>query len=314
MAAGLDAERVLLLDRLDPTKVEVYVQGLVDSIDDLEGAEKELGIDLRNMVKLLDEFPHNDDIHHNGETTLEHMRWVVEDLDALTKGWDAERRQLLNLAALLHDLGKAYTYELRDGKHTFHQHAKVSVKIAEKMLAKLRKDNAKLYQRVLDLVRLHDVFMQLINARAEGGGNRKYLNRLMREAIYTEGHLDDLITLSKADGNRAKRMGETLEGIEAILADLKIVEDERHRELEERKRRATPLPEVVEAVRAILEKHVPELVTAQRQGRERQARASQTVRRPQAHRRSAEIKSTSSVDFSCNPGRVRGIRTPRPKG
>jgi putative nucleotidyltransferase with HDIG domain len=258
--AGARGAEELMLRELDPAEIEVYIQGLVDSIDDLEGAEKELGLDLRNMVKLLDKYPHNDDIHHSGETTLVHMKWVLEDLRELSEDKDEQTRQLLNLAALLHDLGKAYSYELRDGKHTFHGHAKLSVKIAEKMLAKLRKKNAKLVERVLDLVRLHDVFMQLINARAEGGGNRKYLNRLMREAIYTEGHLDTLVTLSKADGNRAKRMGETLEGIEGILADLKIVEAERQREMEERKRRAEPPPEVVADVRAILEDHAPDLV------------------------------------------------------
>lgn len=257
VAAGKDAEQLLLED-LEADKVEFYVQGLVDSIDDLEGAEKELGLDLRNMVKLLDAYPHNDDIHHSGETTLQHMKWVIEDLQQFTTDMDDERRRMLGLAALLHDLGKAYTYEEREGKHTFYQHASVSVQIAEKMLAKLREKNAKLVERVLDLVRLHDKFMQLINGRESSGGSKRYLNKLMREALYTEGHIDDLVTLSKADGNRAKRMHETLAGMEAVLADLKEVEEQKRQEAEALKRRQAP--EVVDAVRAILERGAPELV------------------------------------------------------
>jgi len=250
----------LLLDDLDPAKVEVYVQGLVDSIDDLDGAEKELGLDLRNMVKLLDEHPHNDDVHHSGETTLEHMRWVLEDVRELSQDKDEQTRQLLGLVALLHDLGKAYTYQLIDGKHTFRKHAELSVKIAEKMLAQLRKQNAKLYSRIIEVVKDHDAFMRLIDAQRAGDGNRRYLNKFMRGALYTSGHLDDLVTFSKADGARAKRMQDTLDGMEAVLADLKTVEKEQRQEAEKQRSRDKPPPEVVGAIRTILESDAPELV------------------------------------------------------
>ena len=258
IAAAKGAEQLLLED-LDPEKVEVYVQGLVDSLDDLEGVEKELGLDLRNLTQLLDKWPHNDDIHHSGETTLQHMKWVIEDLQQFTGGMDVERRRMLQLAALLHDLGKAYTYELIEGKHTFRQHAKISVRIAEKMLAKLREKNAKFVQRILDLVRLHDSFMQLIDARESSTGTH-YLNKLMREAIYTDGHLDDLVTLSKADGHRAERMQETLAGMDGVLADLREVDDRRRQEAEAMQRRRDVPPEVIQKVRAILERGAPELV------------------------------------------------------
>lgn len=259
--AGARGAEALLIDDLDPEKVEVYIQGLVDSIDDLDDVEKELGLDIRNIVKLLDEHPHNDDIHHSGETTLEHMKWVLEDVQELGKDKDDQTRQLLGLAALLHDLGKAYTYQRIDGKHTFRQHAELSVKIAEKMLAKLRKQNDKLYSRIIEVVRDHDAFMRLIDAQRAGAGSRRYLNKFMRGALYMSGHLDDLIAFSKADGARAERAQDTLDGIEAVLADLKIVEEERRQDAERAKRIAEPPADVIQSVQAILESDAPELVS-----------------------------------------------------
>ncbi len=249
----------LILEKLDPTQMEVYVQGLVDSIDDLETVEKELGLDIRNLVRLLQQHPHNDDIHHNGETTLEHMKWVLEDVHELSEDKDDQTRQLLGLVALLHDLGKAYTYKLRGDKHTFYGHAEVSVKLAEKMLVKLRKQNSKLYRRVIEVVREHDAFMRLIDAQRASGG-LKYLNKFMRSAIYTTGHLDDLVTFAKADGARSQQMYDTLDGMESVLADLKTVEKNQRDEARKRKQRDEPTPEVLSAVQAILEAHAPDLI------------------------------------------------------
>lgn len=240
--------------------VEAYLQGLVDGIDDLDEAEKDLGIDLRNLTKLMAKYPHNDDIHHNGEDVLTHTKWVLEDVHKLVDSKDTQKRQLLTLVALLHDVGKAYTYEVIDGKHTFRQHGQKSVQIAEKMLAKLRKDNAKLYQRAIDLIRLHDMFMQLINGRQHSGGSTKYLNKLMREAIYLDGHLDDLVTFSKADGGRARRLDDTLENVEKVLDDLKRVEKKRRDEAEARARRQQLDPETEEALRELLEAEAPDVV------------------------------------------------------
>lgn len=259
VAAAKDVEQLLLED-LDPDKIEIYLQGLVDSIEGVDEVEKELGLDVRNLVKLLDKYPHNDDIHHSGETTLEHMRWVLEDVKEIAKDKDETTRHMMQLVALLHDLGKAYTYKRIDDKHTFRRHADISVKLAEKMLAKLQKKNAKLYQRIIEVVREHDLFMRLIDAQKNSGGKRKYLNKFMRSTVYTEGHLDDLVTFSMADGNRSQRMQDTLDGMEAVLADLKAVEKERRDEEARRKRVDTPSPEVIEAARVILEQEAPELV------------------------------------------------------
>jgi putative nucleotidyltransferase with HDIG domain len=185
---------------------------------------------------------------------------VLEDIHKLVDSKDAQKRQLLTLVALLHDVGKAYTYEVIDGKHTFRRHGQMSVQIAEKMLTKFRKENAQLYERAIDLIRLHDMFMQLINGRQQSSGDTKYLNKLLREAVYLDGHLDDLVTFSKADGGRARRLDDTLEGVEQVLADIKKVEQKRRDEAEAKARRTQLDPEAEGALRRLLETEAPDVV------------------------------------------------------
>jgi len=245
----------LLHVELQADKVEQHLQSLVNGIENLEAVEADLGLDLRNMVELLGRYPHNDDIHHHGESVLEHIREVVQDVTEVTE--TGPQRHLLGLVALLHDLGKAYTYEWIDGKHTFRKHAEVSVKIAEAMLGELRRDDPEMYQHVLDLVRLHDAFMRLLEAR-KGTANLRYLNKFMREAIYTNGKLDDLLTFAKADSFRAQRFQESLAGAQGVLQDIREVE-KRRKDEEALKRRCEALPpDTVAALRALLEVEAPD--------------------------------------------------------
>lgn len=205
---------------------EQVLQSLIDDVEGIEAAEARLKLDIRGMVKLLGQFQHNDDLYHNGEVVLEHMRWVLEDLDKLSDGKDAATRQLLSIAALLHDVGKAYSYEFKStkpgepAKHTFHGHALKSVAVAEVLLAKHRAALGDAYQQILDLVRLHDSFLSLAATRSTQGGGVKYLDNFLREAIYTGKRLDLLITLAKADSNRSKAEAGSLQRIEDVLADI----------------------------------------------------------------------------------------------
>jgi hypothetical protein len=230
----------------DPERTADLIQSLVDGIPDLDQAEKDLGLDLRGLVKLLDAHPHNDDIHHSGETPLEHIRWVLEDVPKVASG--PEQQRLLGLVALLHDLGKAYTYELIEGKHTFRKHGKVSLKLTEVMLHELRDSDPQLYQRVCDLVRLHDIFMVLIEAR-KGAKDLKYLNKLLREPVYTEGHLDDLVAFSRADGFRAKRYQDTARGMDEILA---TIEGQKRAAEEAKAQKEQALRDHMEEIRQLL--------------------------------------------------------------
>lgn len=214
---------------------EDVLKALIDDVDNIEEAESRLKLDIRGMLKLLGSLSHNDDLYHNGETVLEHMKWVLEDLDKLSDGKDAATKQVITIAALMHDLGKAYTYEFKGDpgdpkakppkpatppKHTFYQHAVKSVEVAEVLLAKHRERLGDAYSQILDLVRLHDTFLNLAATRLTMGGNVKYLDNFMRESIYTQKRLDHLVTLAKADSNRSKAEAGTLQRIEDVLSDL----------------------------------------------------------------------------------------------
>lgn len=252
--------------------VEQVLETLLGSIDDIEGVEKATGLDLRNLVKLLREYPHNDDLFHNGESVLQHMRWVLEDLDEISKTKDAATRQLLRIVALFHDLGKAYTHSLKEDvsgelpgtgtKHTFYEHAAKSVAVAEALLAKQREQLGDLYQRILDLVRLHDAFLNLAHERKLQGGNLRYLRNFLQEAVVVDGHLDTLLTFAQADSARAKEESGSLASLRDVMEDLKRAEAKRREEAQaEERKRANWLAKQPE-IRALLEAEAPEAVSA----------------------------------------------------
>lgn len=234
-------------------KAEDILQGLIEGIDDLEDVERKLGLDIRNMTSLMRQFDHNADEYHNGEDVLTHTKWVLEDVQELTEDMDDERKLVIRLAALMHDLGKAYTFEIQpDGSHTFRKHAEKSVVLVEALLRKHRKDLGDLYQRVVDLVEKHDAFMVLLNARKDAKG-LKYLNKFMQGAIYLGGHIEDLMTLAKADGNRSKVRQQTLDDIEAVLADIKEVERQREEEAKAKEALAREFERKLPEIRELLE-------------------------------------------------------------
>jgi len=251
----------LLKEDLDPEQVEVYIRELVDGIDDLDKVEKELGIDLRNVTKFLKEFKHNDDLHHNGETVLEHIKWVLQDLRKLTKDKDQEVKKLLAVVAVLHDLGKAYTHEVTpEGRVKFYGHAEKSVEIADRLLAKVRKENADLAELIIGLVRHHDKFLALINVRRKEqvGGKTKYLNKFLRDALYTKGHIDKLLLFTRADSSRARSLDDTLSGIDDVLGDIRKVEQRAQDEAKAQERAQQSVQRNLPKLRALLEPEVPE--------------------------------------------------------
>jgi putative nucleotidyltransferase with HDIG domain len=258
------------LRELEITKdnAEEVLQGLVSDVDDLEGAEKRLGVNLRNISQLMRQFQHNDDLHHNGETVMQHTLEVIDAVRELTQDKDKLQKQLLGLVALLHDLGKAYTYEWQPDKqkHTFYKHMERSTEIAEVLLAKHRESLGDLYKRIIDLVRIHDMFLVLVNSRAERGENLRYLKPLLKETVYAEGHIDDLLTLSKADSYRAKSYAEKLHDVEGVIQDLAAYEkkkvEDAAREVVEQKRMESALRHKLPEIQALLESEAPYAVEA----------------------------------------------------
>jgi putative nucleotidyltransferase with HDIG domain len=240
--------------------LEEVLQSLVSEVSDLDAVEKRLGLDFRNMTQLMRKYPHNIDLYHNGENVLTHIGWVMDDVAKLSATMDAEKRTLLKLTGLFHDLGKAYTYALNtEKKHTFYGHATKSVEIAEVLLAKHKEALGSLYQRVLDFTRLHDVFLSLTHARANNpGGSPKYVSGLLQEAIYREGLLEDLLTFAKADSARARSHENTLKDIEGVLDDVKRYEALQAAVEAERVRKQQLTIERMPAIQKYLEVEAPD--------------------------------------------------------
>lgn len=219
------------LKTLDITSanLEDVLNDLIAGIDDIDEVEKRLGLDLRNMTKLMAGIVHNDDAHHNGESILVHIGWVMDDVAKVSEGMEAEKQVLFKLVALCHDLGKPYTYKFNAEKnrHTFYDHAARSVAIAAALLSKHRESLGELYQDVLDFTRLHDAFYALVHDRSQGAaGSTKYLKGIMQEQVYQKGLLRDLLTFTKADSFRARSHLEKIKDFETVIEDTKRAEQE----------------------------------------------------------------------------------------
>lgn len=241
--------------------LEEVLNGLITGVENLDAVEQRLKVDLRNMTQIMRELPHNDDIYHNGEDVLTHIGWVIDDAAKLSANMDAETRVLLKLTALFHDIGKTYTYRWHPEKqkHTFYDHATKSVEVAEVLLARHKKQLGHLYQQVIDLVRLHDVFFALAHERPKGQpGSTKYVRRLMQEAVYQQGLLHALLTFAKADSYRAKSYADKLQNMEGILEDVKRAEAEIVEEEAAKERQRQLVQQRLPKVRAYLEAEAPE--------------------------------------------------------
>lgn len=202
---------------LEPFFLAVYFNYFAKIVD-----KTSFDFDISNLVPLMKSIIHNDDNYHNGETIFEHTVHVIEDLEKVRPAiMDKETLNILNLAALFHDVGKAFTYQYIDGKHTFRGHNDVSVAIAKAFLD--HHDMTLDKQRVLDLIEHHDAFMVLHMAKKNAKG-LSYLSKFMRGPIYKKGHMQDLIILSKADSYRSKINNETNDSINQIIEDIEEVE------------------------------------------------------------------------------------------
>ena len=160
---------------------------------------------------------HNDDNFHSGETILEHTVWVLEDLERLAYYETQEKKHLLSLAALFHDLGKAYTHTVEDGANKYRGHAEASLEVYDALLARYDDDEVKL--RVRDLVRLHDVFLGLAKARKLADG-LDYLQGFMHGPLVVRGDLDLLIMLAYADSARAKPESVSFQSLMQVIQDI----------------------------------------------------------------------------------------------
>jgi putative nucleotidyltransferase with HDIG domain len=176
-------------------------------------------VTVKDLLARLYTLYHNDDKHHNGESLIQHISEVYDAVEAETMGWPEERRDLLRATALLHDLGKAYTHEYKNGRHTFYGHNEVSRDLAQTLLWEAI-DWPDFSEQVFDLVLYHDVFFALMNNRVHAKG-LKYLKKFARHPVSHGAQLENLVAFARADSGRSRTFQtETLVGIDTILSDL----------------------------------------------------------------------------------------------
>lgn len=104
----------------------------------------ELIPEIKNMIGFEHKHPH----HHLDvwQHTLEVIKYLnTKDLE-------------LNMAALLHDIGKPFSYQDDEVRH-FHGHQEVSSKMAQQILTRL-KYNEDFIKRVLYLIETHDTIIE----------------------------------------------------------------------------------------------------------------------------------------------------------
>jgi poly(A) polymerase/tRNA nucleotidyltransferase (CCA-adding enzyme) len=126
-----------------------------------------------------------DQITQKGFHTLDVMRHGIAACDAVSR-----TKPLVRLAALLHDIGKVPAKQLQpSGDVTFHRHEEYSVKLAKKILTRLKCSNQE-QKVVLNLIQHH---MFHYTPEWSDGAVRRFVNRVGKEA------LDDLFSLRLAD-------------------------------------------------------------------------------------------------------------------
>lgn len=110
---------------------------------------------------------------------FEHTLVVLDNVPPVLK---------LRLAALLHDIGKPYTFEMIKGEGHFYSHDKKSAEIADVFMKKLKYSNA-IRKDVLALIMNHMRLIDLSNKKSI----KKFINKIGVEL------LDDFLILRRAD-------------------------------------------------------------------------------------------------------------------
>ena len=132
--------------------------------------------------------PQNPAYHAEGDV-WNHTMLVLDAAAALRP--QAQQPLGLMLAALCHDLGKALTTRVQDGRIISHGHEAAGIPLAQALLCGLGFTDPALTAYVCSMVRLH----MRPNALAAQGSGEKAVNRLFRESVCPA----DLVLLAAAD-------------------------------------------------------------------------------------------------------------------
>ena len=132
--------------------------------------------------------PQNPAYHAEGDV-WNHTMLVLDAAAALRPR--AQQPLGLMLAALCHDLGKALTTRVQDGRIISHGHEAAGIPLTQTLLRGLGFTDPALTAYVCSMVRLH----MRPNALAAQGSGEKAVNRLFRESVCPA----DLVLLAAAD-------------------------------------------------------------------------------------------------------------------
>lgn len=132
--------------------------------------------------------PQNPAYHAEGDV-WNHTMLVLDAAAALRP--QAQQPLGLMLAALCHDLGKALTTRVQDGRIISHGHEAAGIPLTQELLRGLGFADPALTAYVCNMVKLH----MRPNALAAQGSGEKAVNRLFRESVCPA----DLVLLAAAD-------------------------------------------------------------------------------------------------------------------
>lgn len=207
-------------------KVETFedqILELINGIDHTSDAVRDLNFDFKNLVGELNRVKHSDDDFHIGESVMDHMKVVLQNINRLTKGWDEKKRNMLRLTAFLHDIAKPETFEMRNDKATFYGHPDRGYAVAKVLLTQFKDESEDLREYIATLVKYHHNLYQLTDAKnkLKDPEQLSYLKGFVRAGLATEESIKDLSTFAMADSMTPKSLAEAVLGAKVISEDIK---------------------------------------------------------------------------------------------
>ncbi|MGB5965047.1 MAG: HD domain-containing protein [Sulfurimonadaceae bacterium] len=180
-----------MLDELPKERVFEEVKKLL-----LKSKKPSIGFALMDEFNMLDNFPElkalqgvpqDPDYHPEGDVWV-HTLMVVDEMTKLHTA-DKKRNLYLSLAALCHDLGKANTTKMIDGRIRAIGHENSGVPLTQRLLERLSDEKA-LVESVVPLVKYHLKPKQFYKQWAKSAAIRRLANQV---------NIEELILLCKAD-------------------------------------------------------------------------------------------------------------------
>lgn len=181
-----------------------------------------------------------DTVHHRGETTWTHTLEVHEGVRYLARVYSlsAERSWPLQVAALLHDVGKPETRKEEDGKVSFHKHWSVSSRMCVHILDRHEWELSEEQEAmVVRLCALHDRFLALcrngedtnfeaiarIANSCENFAEFELLNILAQaDSPHEQTKIRDMVPFYKEESDRRNHEKSVKKQVASILKDMGV--------------------------------------------------------------------------------------------